>query len=107
MSDLRNTLPCGCWRAVVKRSVAAFDEQGTPKLDVAGQFVMTISEEVEDGFCEEHTKVIAERQVAVAKALAAGTDPNEAMLLMEGASPFPMLGAGVFEDDIDVEGVKE
>lgn len=96
--NLRNELPCGCYRAVIKRVTPAFDEKGIAIFDENGILALRETEDIEEGYCAEHSKVVAERQMAVKAALEAGVEPKEAMKLMSGGLPFPMLNAASDED---------
>jgi len=87
------TMPCGCQRGIVKRMAPDINEDGTPKLE-SGAFVMKEIEEIQEAYCGEHTKVLIERQQEVQHALASGASPDQAIALLMGATPFPMLTDG-------------
>jgi len=87
------TLPCGCTRGIVKRMAPALNPDGTAKIE-GGAFVMEEVEEIQERFCDEHTLTMIRRQYDVQKALASGASSEEALALMAGASPFPLLGDG-------------
>ena len=86
-------MPCGCQRGIVKRMVPDIDAEGHPKFE-NGAFVMRESEELEEKFCNEHSKVLIERQHAVQHALESGASADEAIALMTGISPLPALTDG-------------
>lgn len=95
--DLATIMPCGCRRGITKRLAPDIDENGHPKLE-DGAFVMKEVEELEESYCSEHTKVIAERQQEVARALAGGTvTSDEALRLISGMSPTRTLTDGKTE----------
>lgn len=85
-------MPCGCRRGIVKRMAPAFDEEGRPKIE-DGVFVMEEIEELQEQYCNEHTKVLAERQQAAMRALESGASPDEAIALLTGAT-LPVLTDG-------------
>ena len=91
--------PCGCFRAVVKRmrpkmTPGAYSEGGGQAiLGADGSFVMEEAEDIEEGYCEEHSVEMNRRQLEVQKALESGVPPEEAMLLM--AAPIFELGASL------------
>lgn len=86
-------LECGCRREVVKRMAPSLNPDGTPKLQ-DGAFVMDEVEEIEERYCAKHTGELMERQDQVQKALASGASPEEAMRILTGGTPFPMLSDG-------------
>jgi hypothetical protein len=100
-------LPCGCRKGVVKRMAPAIDksvvnEDGEPlgaPLMKDGAFVMEEVEEIQESYCDEHTKVLVERQHEVQKALTSGATYDEAMKILTGATPFLMLGDGSDKDE--------
>jgi hypothetical protein len=103
---------CGCWRATVSRQVIDFYEQaegdhvaGEPKRDADGNFLMRTNEDVEEGYCEEHSREVGRRQEAVAKALAEGANPLEAMRLLG----IPVLDeeAELLEAHVDIKALPE
>lgn len=93
MSDLGVTLPCGCRRGIVKRMAPDIDENGHPKLE-NGAFVMKEVEELQDSHCAEHSKVLIERQHEAQRALESGASADDALRILAGASPLPLLTDG-------------
>jgi hypothetical protein len=84
--------PCGCQSAIISRQRPAFDEKGHPKISPEGTFVMEMSEDIEESYCEEHSKVVAARQEAVQKLLVSGGSSEDALRLMLGTgTDFPVL----------------
>ena len=78
---------------MIKRMAPAFDAEGAPKLQ-DGAFVMEEIEEIQESYCDEHTKTLIERQQEVKLALKSGASGDEALRLFAGASPFPQLTDG-------------
>lgn len=98
---MEHVMPCGCKSAVVKRMAPAIDKSivnedgeplGAPKME-NGAFVMEEVEEIEETYCAEHTNVLIERQHAAQKMIAEGRT-EEALQLMQGASPFLLTDGG-------------
>jgi hypothetical protein len=95
MSELAGvTMPCGCHRGIVKRLAPDIDDNGAPKFDADGAFVMKEIEELQESYCEEHTKVLVERQHEVQRALESGASADDAIALLMGTSPLPALTDG-------------
>ncbi len=80
------TLPCGCYRGIVKRLAPDIDENGHAKLDKDGGILMTEQEDLQETHCPEHSKVIIERQQEVMRAIESGADPDEAIALLMGST---------------------
>jgi len=89
-------MPCGCRRGITKRMAPNIDENGHPKIE-NGAFVMKETEELQESFCDEHTKVLIERQREVQRALESGASADEALLILSGATPLPALTDGKTE----------
>jgi hypothetical protein len=106
MSAFETVLPCGCKKGIVKRMAPAIDksvvnEDGEPlgaPLMENGAFIMEEVDEIQETYCDEHTATLIERQHEVQKALAGGASYDEAMKILTGATPFPMLMDGSDED---------
>ncbi len=90
MSEQVLEMPCGCRRGIVNRLAPDIDENGHPKFE-DGAFVMKEIEELQESYCSEHTSVLIERQHAVQRALESGASADEAIALLNGASPLPKL----------------
>jgi hypothetical protein len=92
---MREELPCGCYSAVTRRMVPAFDPTtGYPKVDADGKVLEEEHEEVEEGYCAEHSVVVHERMLEANRALAEGRDPSEALAAMAGIGHPALPSAG-------------
>ncbi len=80
--------PCGCFRAVVVRKRPVCDEEGAPKFDADGGIMLADSEDIEEGYCNEHAGVVIDLQQNVARALSSGVKTEDEMnALMAGFAP--------------------
>ncbi len=94
LSALRTVAECGCTRAVVQRTVPAFDpETGAPLLDPDGNILTVESDDLQDIYCADHSAQLKERQDAAQRAITSGDMATALRLMTGGATPFAQLEA--------------
>lgn len=86
-------MPCGCCRSLVERLAPAIDEEGHPKLNPDGSFIMVETKDIQESYCTEHSGMLIERQQAAQRALESGASADEAIALLTGAT-VPALADG-------------